>query len=287
VALRLAGCKWPVIAPWERVDRKTLMRSIHPLSMCVYTDDPLLQLASAERYVRTAGFEGPHSPDLDRRHAPIDVSKRRLRVGYVSSDLRDHAIGYLMAELFELHDKRAVEVFAYYCGPESKSTLTTRTKAAVEHWIDIKPMSDDEAARRIAADGIDILVDVNGHTRDARTGLFRAPPRACAGELAGLSRQHGHALSPLHHRDDWIIPRESEMYYSEKVVRLPCYQPNDRKRVVAAEKPVAAMPACPRMPSSSVASTARTRSAASPSSGGWRILNRRPNSVLWLLETFR
>ena len=285
VALRLAGCKWPVIVPWERVDRKALMRNIHPLSMCVYTDDPLLQLASAERYVRTAGFEGPHSPEFDRRHATIDTSKRRLRVGYVSSDLRDHAIGYLMAELFELHDKKAVEVFAYYCGPESKSTLAARTKAAVEHWIDIKPMSDDEAARRIAADGIDILVDVNGHTRDARTGLFARRPAPVQVNWLGYPGTMG---TPYHQyiiADDWIIPQGSEMYYSEKVVRLPCYQPNDRKRVVATEKPTRRDAGLPEDAFVFCCFNGTHKIGRFTFERWMEILNRVPNSVLWLLET--
>ena len=285
VALRLAGCKWPVIAPWERVGRETLMRSIHPLSMCVYTDDPLLQLACAERYVRIAGFEGPHSPELDRRHAPIDLSKRRLRVGYVSSDLRDHAIGYLMAELFELHDKKAIEVFAYYCGPESKTALTIRTKASVEHWVDIKSMSDDEAARRIAADGIDILVDVNGHTRDARTGLFAR--RAAPVQVNWLGYP-GTMGTPYHQyiiADDWLIPPGSEMYFSEKVLRLPCYQPNDRKRVVAAEKPTRREAGLPDDAFVFCCFNGTHKIGRFTFERWMEILNRVPGSVLWLLET--
>ena len=67
-----------------------------------------------------SGFPKPTGASTanDRRHAPIDLEQRRLRVGYISSDLRDHAIGYLMVEFFELHAKSDVEVFAYYCGPE-------------------------------------------------------------------------------------------------------------------------------------------------------------------------
>lgn len=237
IALRLSQCKWPIIVASEQIDCKTLVRNIHPLSMAVYTDDPLLQLAAADRYVRQSPFEGPQSSDNDRRHAAIDLSARRPRIGYVSSDLRDHAIGYLMAELFERHDRNEVEVFAYYCGPESQSALTTRIKAAVEHWTDIRTLGDDEAAKAVAADGIDILVDVNGHTRDSRTGVFARRPAPIQVNWLGYPGTMG---TPYHHyiiADDWIIPRESEIYYSEKVVRLPCYQPNDRKRVIAAERP--------------------------------------------------
>ena len=285
VALRLGQCKWPTVVPSERLDRKSLVKGIHPLSMSVYTDDPLLQLASANRYVKFSSFEGPKNPDSDRRHAVIDLGARRLRVGYISSDLRDHAIGYLMSELFERHHKSDIEVFAYYCGPPSTSALSTRIKAAVEHWTDIRNLSDDQAAGKIAADGIDILVDVNGHTRDSRTGIFARRPAPVQVNWLGYP---GTMATPYHHyiiADDWIIPQGSEIYYSEKVVRLPCYQPNDRKRAVAAERPARRDAG---LPDGAVVFCCfnGTHKIGRFTFGRWlEILKRVPDSVLWLLDT--
>ena len=284
VALRLAQCKWPTVVPSERLDRKSLTRGIHPLSMSVYTDDPLLQLASAHRYVKSSAFEGPHNPASDRRHAAIDLSARRLRVGYVSSDLRDHAIGYLMAELFERHRKSDIEVFAYYCGPDSKSALANRIKAAIEHWTDIRSLSDDEAARKIASDGIDILVDVNGHTRDSRTGIFARRPAPVQVNWLGYPGTMG---SPYHHyiiADDWIIPQGSEIYYSERVVRLPCYQPNDRKRIVAAERPTRRDAGLPDGAFVFCCFNGTHKISRFTFDRWLQILKRVPDSVLWLLD---
>ena len=208
-ALRLAQCEWPITTPWEGMDRKTLMTGISPLSVAAYTDDPLLQLAAAKRYVEAAIDERPDAPDADRRHAPIDLASRRLRVGYVSSDLREHAIGYLMAELFELHDTSKIEVFAYYCGKDPQGELNARIRAAVEHWVDINGMDDTTAARQIAADGIDILVDVNGLTRHARTAVFARRPAPIQVNWLGYP---GSMASPYHQyiiADDWIVPVES------------------------------------------------------------------------------
>src|SRR6185312_3758159 len=181
-ALRLTQCRWPATEPLERLGRDAIVRQIHPLSMAAYTDDPLLQLGVADNFSKVQPYARPANFASDRRHASIDLTGRRLRVGYISSDLRDHAIGYLMAELFEVHDRSRVEIFAYYCGPDSTSDLYNRISKSVEHWSPINKMNDDEAAAKIAADGIDILVDVNGHTRDARTGVFArrpAPKPAC------------------------------------------------------------------------------------------------------------
>jgi predicted O-linked N-acetylglucosamine transferase (SPINDLY family) len=285
MALRLSQCKWPVATPWEGVERAVLLRGTHPLSMGVYTDDPMLQLASACHYVRESDDYAPTSLTGDRRHAPVDLEARRLRVGYVSSDLRDHAIGYLMAELFELHDKSNVEVFAYYCGRPPSGALYERIKTAVEHWADIREMSDDDAASLIAADGIDILVDVNGHTRDSKTGVFARRPAPIQVNWLGYPGSMG---SPYHHyviADDWIIPAESEIYYSEKVVRLPCYQPNDRKRVIADQRPTRAQAGLPEDATVFCCFNGAHKISRFTFERWMEVLKRVPASVLWLLET--
>ena len=284
-ALRLAQCKWPIAITTEYFDRKALLGGINPLSMAAYTDDPLLQLASAFRYVKRSPWDGPHGEENDRRDAVIDLSNRRLRIGYVSSDLRDHAIGYLMAELFEVHDRAEVEIFAYYCGPESSSALTKRIQASVEHWVDIRAMSDDEAARRVAADGIDILVDINGHTRDSRTGLFARHVAPIQVNWLGYPGTMG---SPYHHyiiADDWIIPPQSELYYSEKVLRLPCYQPNDRKRAVAPKPPSRAEAGLPDTGFVFCCFNGTHKISRFTFERWLDILNQVPDSVLWLLDS--
>ena len=117
LALRQRQCQWPVVAPWERVGRNILMTGISPLSVAAYTDDPLLQLATAWNHSRCD--IGPPATEIVSSHGALREAPgtRRLRIGYLSSDLREHAVGHLMAEIFELHDRKAVELFAYYCGP--------------------------------------------------------------------------------------------------------------------------------------------------------------------------
>lgn len=282
-ALRLAQCKWPVIEPWDRADRKALMIGVSPLSMAAYTDDPLLQLATSARYIEAAVDERQDAPEADRRNAPIDLEGRRLRVGYISSDLREHAIGYLMAELFELHDKEKVEVFAYYCGKDPQGPMSERIMAAVEHWIDINPMDDATAARRIAADGIDVLVDVNGLTRHARTAVFARRPAPVQVNWLGFP---GSMASPYHQyivADGWIIPVESEIYYSEKVLRLPCYQPNDRKRTIA-ERPGRVQAGLPETGFVFCCFNGAQKFTRFHFDRWMEILRRTPDSVLWLLQ---
>jgi predicted O-linked N-acetylglucosamine transferase (SPINDLY family) len=284
IALRLAQCEWPVIANFEGVDRRNQMMGISPLSLAAYTDDPLLHLATAAKYVEATIDPAPADNPSDRRHAEIDLTGRRMRIGYVSSDLRDHAVGYLMAELMEVHDRAKVEVFAYYCGPEPSGATYERYRASVEHWVDITKMDDATAAAQVAADGIDILVDVNGLTRFARTAVFARRPAPIQVNWLGYPGSMG---SPYHHyivADDWIIPEGSEIYYAEKVLRLPCYQSNDRKRAVAERRrrsdyglPEDAFVFCCFNGSQKFTRFTVDR---------WlEILRQTPGSVLWLLET--
>ena len=160
-----------------------------------------------------------------------------------------------------------------------------RTKAAVEHWIDIRELSDDDAARRIGADGIDVLVDINGPTRDSRTGVFARHPAPVQVNWLGYP---GTMASPYHHyiiADGWIVPEGSEIFYSEKVARLPCYQPNDRKRQIAPERPT--RPAVGLPDDAFVFCCFNgTHKITRPTFDRWlEILNRVPSSVLWLLES--
>lgn len=282
-AARLAQCKWPITAITGRTPRKTFLTRFHPLSSCAYADDPLMHLGVAHRYVQSLTPVDSINGASDRRDAPMDRNAR-LRIGYVSSDLRGHAVGYLMAQLFETHDASAVEVFVYYCGPAADDGIAQRVKAAVEHWTDIRAMNDDEAARAIAADGIDILVDVNGHTREARLGVFARRPAPIIVNWLGYPGTMG---SPYHHyivADDWTIPEDHELYYSERVLRLPCYQPNDRKRIVDARAPSRADMDLPDDAFVFCCFNAAHK-ITRYSFGRWmEILRQTPNSVLWLLD---
>ncbi|MBM3521421.1 MAG: N-acetylglucosamine transferase [Alphaproteobacteria bacterium] len=283
VAVRLTQCKWPVLQPWERVERRTLGGGIHTLSLAAYADDPMIQLAAATNYYKQAiPLPQPGLP-TDRRNAPIDRTSRRLRIGYVSSDYREHAIGFLMPEVFELHDRSAFEVFVYYCGIPASDGVNARYKASVEHWRDIRGLDDQAAARIVADDGIDILIDVNGYTKDARTSLFAHRVAPIGVNWLGYPGTMG---SPHHHyiiADPWIIPPELEPFYSERVLRLPCYQPNDRKRVVAPQRPTRAEAGLPEDAMVFCCFNGTQKITRFTFDRWLTILSRVPGSVLWLL----
>ena len=234
LALRQRNCKWPAAQGWEGVPTEKLMEGISPLSAAALSNDPLFQLARAATYYREligprpGPIEiAPPAPHFQRKPGP-------LRIGYVSSDLREHAVGFAMTDVLESHDKSAFEVFAYYCGISRDDGIKQRCRNAVDHWLDINDLTDADAARRIRADEIDILVDLNGFTKSARTKVFALRPAPIVVNWFGFPGTMG---SPDHHyliADERIVPEGAERFYSEKIVRLSCYQPNDRRRLVDA-----------------------------------------------------
>jgi len=283
ISLRQRQARWSLMEPVGLLSRRDLLRIAAPLSLANYADDPVLQLAGAAAYCRDE-FGMPEefctSGDFAELARP---RQRRLRIGYLSSDLRGHAIGYLTAEMFGLHDRGAFEIYVYYCGIPQEDATKQRIRAQVEHWVDITPLDDEAALRRMLDDRIDILVDVNGHTRGARTKLLSRRPAPVIVNWLGFPGTMGSAYHHYIIADACIIPPGYEHYYSEAVLRLPCYQPNNRQRVVAEAPPRAAL----GLPEEAVVfcSFNGTQKITPFVFARWMaILRDVPNSVLWLLQ---
>ncbi|HEX7452854.1 MAG TPA: hypothetical protein VF294_11230 [Polyangiaceae bacterium] len=280
IALRQRQCEWPAVLPSERVELRTLIAGLSPLSAAALTDDPLLQLAIACHYNKLDVGDPQEKP---AKRAPITAPSGRLRVGYLSSDLREHAVGYLMTEVFGLHDRGKVEVFAYYCGPEAKDPLHEHFKSTADHFTSITSLDDATAARRIADDGVQILVDLNGYTREARLKLVAQRPAPVIVNWLGFP---GTMASPYHHyliADDFIVPESHELYYSEKVLRLPCYQPSLRARTVAQHTPTRSEVGLPENATVFCCFNGVHKIHPFTFDRWLSILARVPGSVLWLL----
>ncbi|WBT37034.1 O-linked N-acetylglucosamine transferase, SPINDLY family protein [Hyphomicrobium sp. DMF-1] len=284
IALRQRQCKWPAVTPSEHVSLKALFTHISPLSLAVHSDDPMFQLARAFKYSKE--LTGPPRRPLCHATAAKERAslRQKLRIGYVSSDLREHAVGFAMADVLETHDRQAFEITAYYCGIDRPDGTKDRSQKSVDHWVDITRLSDEQAAQRIREDGIDILIDLNGYTKDARSRIFSYRPAPVTVNWFGFPGTMGSAHHHYIIADPIVVPEEDEIFYSEKVLRLACYQPNDRKRVVASEplsREGAGLPAdgfvycclngCQKLTPEVFAS--------------WlTILRQVPDSVLWLLS---
>ncbi|MFG1392366.1 O-linked N-acetylglucosamine transferase, SPINDLY family protein [Xanthobacter agilis] len=282
-ALRQRQCKWPILVASEHASMRQLIDSMSPLALACYSDDPLFQLAKAYRYIKS--FVGrPDTSGFPRRPPKLkSKTGAPLRIGYVSSDLRDHAVGFALREIFELHDKARVEIYAYYCGePVANDETQTRMKAVADCWRDIGALSDMEAARQIYDDDVDIAIDVNGFTKHARTKIFAYRPAPVIVNFCGYPGSMG---SPFHQyliADEKIIPPESEIYYSEKVLRIPCTQPIDRKRKIA-QKPSRAEAGLPEGGFVFACFNGSQKIGEATFAQWMKILAATPGTLLWIL----
>lgn len=279
IALRQRQCEWPAVLPSERVDMRTLIAGLSPLSAAALSDDPLLQLAIAS-YYNQRDVGQPSEPPPKR--TPVTASGP-LRIGYLSSDLREHAVGYLMTEVFALHDRSKVEIFAYYCGPSSSDPLHGHFKSTSDHFKSITGLDDTAAARQIANDNVQILVDLNGYTREARLKVVAQRPAPVIVNWLGYPGTMG---SPYHHyliADDFIVPEAHELYFTEKVLRLPCYQPSLRARSVAPHVPSRTDVGLPENATVFCCFNGVHKIHPFTFERWLTILSRVPGSVLWLL----
>ena len=221
------------------------------------------------------------------RAADMLPRRPRLRIGYLSSDLQEHAAAYLIAEVLERHDRERFEVFAYSHGPEDDSAMRRRLRAACEHFIDIARAPDDVAAERIRADTLDLLIDLKGYTVGDRLTIMARRPCGVQITWLGYPGTTGATFIDYLIADAFIIPPGRESAYSERILRLPhCYQPNDRKRTVAGPLtrqeygiPERAFVFC---------CFNQTYKITSDVFAVWlRLLRHIPDSVLWLVDSNR
>ena len=181
------------------------------------------------------GDKYPYNPSL----GPILKSARqtRIRIGYFSADFHNHATSYLMAELFELHDKSKFELIAFSFGPDKHDEMRTRVSQALDQFIDVTAFSDKAVAQLSRDLGIDIAVDLKGLTKNSRLGIFSYKAAPIQVSYLGYPGTLGADYIDYFVADKTLIPKESQGHYSEKIVYLPnSYQVNDSHRAIATKQ---------------------------------------------------
>jgi protein O-GlcNAc transferase len=177
----------------------------------------------------TATDTATHHNDLD--------PKRRLRIGYVSPDFRRHSAAYFIEPVLAAHDPAAVEVFCY-ASSNLRDEVSERLRALAHGWRDINALDDGQAAKRIGADGIDIFVDLSGHTMNGRLALFAGTPAPVQVTYFGYPNTTGLDAMDYRLTNARADPEgDGEAFHTETLVRLPggflCYRPPDDAPAVA------------------------------------------------------
>lgn len=174
-------------------------------------------------------WAGDRSPDRSS-NLGIEANNQKIKIGYFSSDFRDHPVGFLTAELFELHDRNRFEIIGFSFGPNTQDETRKRLELAFDVFVDAHDRSDDEIVRLARSMNIDIAVDLNGHTQDSRTNIFAARVAPIQLSYIGFLGTMGASYMDYLIVDPVLVPDSERGGYQEKLIYLPSYQANDRKK---------------------------------------------------------
>ena len=269
----------------DRMTGSAIARGVSPV------EDPFLNVCHALDTQRNLAVARAWSADLSRRvaawgvrldHPPRD--RDVLRIGYLSSDFHDHATAHLMLGLFGAHDRTKVSVHAYSYGIDDGSAYRARIAEDCDDFIDLAGMDTISAARHIHEDGIDILVDLKGFTRQHRLDIAALRPAPVQVAWLGFPGTSGADFFDYIVTDEIVTPTEDAQHYSEAFALMPhCYQVNNRAQRISETafwRTEAGLPA----DSFVLASFNNTYKLEPVMFAAWmELLRDLPDTVLWLL----
>ena len=251
-----------------------------PHGNLMHCEDEACNLAVARRWAERVAARFPPAFAVSDRPSAGD----RITIGYLTSDIHDHATAYLMRGVFRQHDHAQLRIHTYSYGPDDGSRVRAEIRAASDVFRDIRALGHREAAAQIAADGVDILVDLKGWTQGARYEICALRPAPLQMTYLGFPGSCGAEFIDYAIVDEVVVPPASVRYYSEQLLYLPhCYQANDDQQPIADN-------ACTRgdfgLPEhGAVLCSFNGCQKLDPSTfAAWlRVLRRAPDAVLWLL----
>ena len=253
---------------------------VFPFSLLSFSDDPLIQAKCAQQHKNSV-----IEPCLHQLVRPKQRRTNRLRLGYLSTDFRQHALALLMAELFEVHDREQFEVIAFSFGPDDGSPIRRRLERAFDQFVNVRERSDAEVAQLITDMRIDIAIDLNGYTRNSRPGILAHRPAPIQVSYLGYPGTMGADFIDYILVDPFVVPADQQPFYTEKLVHLPdCYQVNDRQRTIAANTPSRADFGLPERGFVFCCFNNSYKLTPNVFDIWMRLLDSVPDSVLWLVE---
>ncbi|MBP2303077.1 tetratricopeptide repeat protein [Azospirillum picis] len=204
----------------------------HPChSNYVFYSQYLDDISPKALYERHLAWSMRHAEPLRRswpKHRNTPDPNRRLRIGYVSPDLKGHSCAWFMLDLLAQHDHAAVEVFVY-ANLEQEDGVTALLKRNVDVWHNVSTLSETACARQIHEDRVDILIDLAGHT--ARNSLLTFACKPAPVQVTWLGYPGTTGLSAIDYRlsDPWLTPEGTPELFSEQIYNLPrvshCFHP--------------------------------------------------------------
>jgi len=276
-------CNWAGIAKDCNLIPKLGISEKHvqPFMLFSLEDAPDRHLIRSEIYAK-ANYPQKTLPPKAR------PSKRpkRIRIGYFSSDFKEHPVAYLIAKVLEKHNRDQFEIFGYFLYCDKKSEMRQRLENSFDSFADVQSMSDKDIALQARQDEIDIAVDLNGYTTDARTGIFAYRAAPIQINYLGFPGTLGADFIDYIVADRSLIPVENQKYFKEKKLYLPnSYLPTDNSRELSKKKITRSKMGLPD--DAFVFCCFNNNYKISPNEFDiWmRLLTKVPNSVLWLRQS--
>jgi predicted O-linked N-acetylglucosamine transferase (SPINDLY family) len=180
-------------------------------------------ISAAQLLAEHKAWNDQHAMQLTRAaasHGSIHLVARRLRVGYVSPDFREHSVRYFIEPIFAAHDRSRFEVFAYATG-RRRDAVSNLLAGLVEHWHPVAELNDAQLADLIRSHGIDILIDLAGHTSDNRLLSFARRPAPVQITYLGYPTTTGMPAIDFRITDAVCDPPGADGFYAEKLIRMP------------------------------------------------------------------
>ncbi len=283
IYIKLQICNWSdLVDSIETISKniKISKKVTQPFSLLALTDNPILHKKSSEIFIENKSpsnnFLGPISKHLQ---------SSKIRLGYFSSDFYNHATSYLIAELFELHDKSQFEVFAFSFGPITNDEIRQRLNKSFDQFIEVGAKSDVDIAKLSRDLNINIALDLKGFTQDSRTSVFAYRAAPIQVNYLGYPSTMGADYIDYIIADKTLIPEQFQLHYSEKVVYLPnSYQVNDRKRLISDKKFTREELGLPQEGFIFCCFNNNYKILPATFKGWMRILKAVDGSILWLLQ---
>jgi protein O-GlcNAc transferase len=204
-------------------------KAIDPFSLLALIDDPELQKITADTYVSEL------YPKIQFIYKlKTNPKYKKIRIGYFSADFREHPVSALTAELYESHNRNKFEIYAFSFGPDTNDEMNLRIKAGVDHFYDVHTMSHKDVVNLSRSMKIDIAINLGGHTKYSRTGIFAMQAAPIQVNYLGYPGTMGGDYMDYLIADHELIPKDKQYCYSEKIVYLPnSYMVNDTKNKVS------------------------------------------------------
>jgi protein O-GlcNAc transferase len=285
------------VCDWDRAEaalaRLERLAQIEPAALWTRRVHPWVALALPMPAALRHEISRQHALRIAARAAAMPAPRRkprargrRLRLGYLSADLRSHPVAQLAAGLFERHDRARFEIAAYSLSGDDGSEHRKRLRAAFEHFVDAEDLAPAALAQRIADDGIDILVDLTGYTGQARTEVLALRPAPLQVNYLGYPGPMQARFIDYMIADAVVAPASELDSITEAVVHLPgSYQANDDRQPTARATPTRAQAGLPETEFVFCCFNQNFKIERSMFEAWMRILVAVPGSVLWLFQS--